>query len=119
LTDDHKFESQYSVSLVAPWPEGAAIYAERSPINHVDSISSPLLVLQGSVDTVVPPAHSEKIVSAMQRNGVPVGSIVFDGEGHGFRQAENIVRSTEAELWFYGHVLGFEPADEIAPVTIE
>jgi dipeptidyl aminopeptidase/acylaminoacyl peptidase len=119
LTDDHKFESQYSVSLVAPWPEGAAIYAERSPINHVDSISSPLLVLQGSVDTVAPPAHSEKIVAAMQRNGVPVGSIVFDGEGHGFRQAENIVRSTEAELWFYGHVLGFEPADEIAPVTIE
>jgi dipeptidyl aminopeptidase/acylaminoacyl peptidase len=54
----------------------------------------------------------------MQRNGVPVGSIVFDGEGHGFRQAENIVRSTEAELWFYGHVLGFEPADDIEPVPI-
>jgi dipeptidyl aminopeptidase/acylaminoacyl peptidase len=119
LSDDHKFESQYSVSLVAPWPEGADVYAERSPINHVDAISCPLLVLQGSVDTVVPPAHSEKIVEAMKRNGVPVGSIVFEGEGHGFRRAENIVRSTEAELWFYGHVLGFEPADDIEPVTIE
>lgn len=118
LTDDHKFESQYSVSLVAPWPEGADTYAERSPINHVDAISSPLLVLQGSADTVVPPAHSEKIVAAMQRNGIPVGSIVFDGEGHGFRRAESIVRATEAELWFYGYVLGFEPADDIEPVEI-
>ncbi len=118
LTDDHKFESQYAVSLVAPWPEGADVYAARSPINHVEAISRPLLVLQGSEDPVVPPAHSEKIVEAMQRNGVPVGSIVFDGEGHGFRRAENIVRSVEAELWFYGHVLGFEPADEIEPVPV-
>ena len=118
LSEDHKFESQYSVSLVAPWPEGADIYADRSPIHHVDAISSPLLVLQGSDDTVVPPAHSDQIVAAMRRNGVPVASIVFDGEGHGFRRAENIVRATEAELWFYGHVLGFEPADDIEPVTI-
>lgn len=118
LTDDHKFESQYAVSLVAPWPDGADTYAERSPINHVEAISRPLLVLQGSEDPVVPPAHSEKIVAAMQRNGVPVGSIVFEGEGHGFRRAENIVRSVEAELWFYGHVLGFEPADDIEPVEV-
>ena len=118
MSDDHKFESQYSVSLVAPWPAGADVYAERSPINHVDTISSPLLVLQGSVDTVVPPAHSEQIVEAMQANGLPVGYIEFDGEGHGFRRSENIVRSIEAELWFYGFVLGFEPADEIEPVEI-
>lgn len=118
LTDDHKFESQYAVSLVGPWPEAADVYAERSPINHVDGISRPLLVLQGSEDPVVPPAHSEKIVAAMQANGIPVGSIVFDGEGHGFRRAESIIRSVEAELWFYGHVLGFEPADYIEPVPI-
>jgi dipeptidyl aminopeptidase/acylaminoacyl peptidase len=118
LSDDHKFESQYSVSLIAPWPEGADVYADRSPINHVDSISSPLLVLQGSEDPVVPPAHSEKIVDAMRANHLPVGYIEFAGEGHGFRQAENIVRSIEAELWFYGWVLGFEPVDEIEPVEI-
>jgi dipeptidyl aminopeptidase/acylaminoacyl peptidase len=118
MSDDHKFESRYSVSLVAPWPEGADVYAERSPINHVDEISSPLLVLQGAVDTVVPPAHSERIVEAMQANGLPVGYIEFEGEGHGFRRAENLVLAIEAELWFYGHVLGFEPADEIEPVEI-
>jgi dipeptidyl aminopeptidase/acylaminoacyl peptidase len=118
MSDDHKFESRYSVSLVAPWPAGADIYAERSPINHVETISSPLLVLQGSIDTVVPPAHSETIVAAMRANGLPVGYIEFDGEGHGFRRAENLVRAVEAELWFYGSVLGFEPADKIEPVEI-
>lgn len=118
MSDDHKFESQYTVSLVAPWPAGAEVYAERSPINHALEISSPLLVLQGSIDTVVPPAHSQAIVNAMRANGLPVGYIEFEGEGHGFRRAENIVRSIEAELWFYGSVLGFEPADQIEPVDI-
>ncbi len=118
LSDDHKFESQYPISLVAPWPAGADVYAERSPINHAETISSPLLVLQGSIDTVVPPAHSERIVEAMRANRLPVGYIEFDGEGHGFRRAENLVRAVEAELWFYGSVLGFEPADEIEPVEI-
>ena len=54
----------------------------------------------------------------MRANGLPVGYIEFEGEGHGFRRSENIVRAIEAELWFYGAVLGFEPADEIEPVEI-
>ena len=118
LSDDHKFESHYSLSMIAAWPAGADIYAERSPINHAEEISSPLLVLQGAVDPVVPPAHSEKIVEALRANGLPVGYIEFEGEGHGFRRSENIVRAIEAELWFYGAVLGFKPADEIEPVEI-
>ncbi len=119
LSDDHKFESQYSVSLIGPWPEAADVYAARSPINHVDEISSPLIVLQGIEDTVVPPAHSERIVEAMRAKGLPVAALMFEGEGHGFRRADTIVRATEAELWFYGQVLGFEPADPIEPVHID
>jgi hypothetical protein len=42
--------------------------------------------------------------------------VLFEGEQHGFRRAESIVRALEAELWFYGKVFGFEPADAIAPV---
>jgi dipeptidyl aminopeptidase/acylaminoacyl peptidase len=118
MSDDHKFESQYSVQLIGPWPETSERYAERSPINHAQEISSPLIVLQGADDTVVPQSHSDSIVEAVAANGQPVSYLVFDGEGHGFRQADNIVRSVEAELWFYGQVLGFEPADEIEPVPI-
>ena len=118
ITDDHKFESRYTFRLVGPWPEAADVYAERSPLNRADEIGTPLIVFQGLDDMVVPPAHSERIVDAVQARGLPVGYIAFEGEGHGFRRGENIVRMLEAELWFYGQVLGFEPADTIEPVAL-
>jgi dipeptidyl aminopeptidase/acylaminoacyl peptidase len=118
MSDDHKFESQYSIQLIGPWPDAADLYAERSPINRVDELSTPLIVLQGADDTVVPPSHSERIVEALRAKDVPVAYVVFAGEGHGFRRAANVVRATEAELWFYGQVLGFDPADDIEPVPM-
>ena len=65
---------------------------------------------------VYPPAQAEMIVEALQAKGLPVAYVAFEGEQHGFRQAPNIIRSLEAELWFYGKVFGFDPADEIEPV---
>ena len=114
----HKFESQYLVGLVGPYPELAAVYRERSPINHVDGIACPVIVLQGLDDAIVPPAQAEIIVAALEKKGLPYAYLAFPGEQHGFRKAENIVRSLEAELYFYGRVLGFTPADEIEPVDI-
>jgi dipeptidyl aminopeptidase/acylaminoacyl peptidase len=119
VTDDHKFESRYTFGLIGPWPEAADEYARRSPINFVERLSSPLLVLQGADDTVVPPAHSERIVEQLRSNGLPVAHLTFEGEGHGFRAAESIVRWFEADLYFHGRVLGFEPADELPPIEIE
>jgi dipeptidyl aminopeptidase/acylaminoacyl peptidase len=118
LDDDHKFESRYAIQLIGPYPERADLYEQRSPINHVNDLSSPLIVFQGSDDTVVPPRHSELIVDAVHAQGHPVAYLPFEGEGHGFRRAENHIRSMEAELWFYGQVLGFEPADRIEPVSL-
>jgi hypothetical protein len=54
----------------------------------------------------------------VRRKGLPVAYIAYEGEQHGFHRAENIVRSLEAELYFYGRVFGFEPADRIEPVEI-
>ena len=56
------------------------------------------------------------IVAALAEKNIPHAAIYFEGEQHGFRRAENIVRSLEAELWFYGRVFGFEPADPIEPI---
>ena len=109
-TDTHKFESRYLDTLVGAYPEQRALYTERSPINHVDAIDSPLIVLQGAEDVIVPPSQSEMIVSALKSNGVKVSYLLFPGEQHGFRQADNIVRALEAELAFFGAVLGFDPA---------
>ena len=119
ITDDHKFESRYTIGLVGPWPAAAEEYARRSPINFPERLSAPLLVLQGTEDTVVPPSHSEKIVDALRARGLPVALLTFEGEGHGFRAADSIVRWFEADLYFYGRVLGFEPADELEPFAIE
>ena len=117
--DTHKFESHYDEYLIGPWPEAIDLYRERSPVNHADSISHPLLLLQGLDDKVVPPAQSEVIVDALQERGIPYAYIAFAGEGHGFRKAENAQSAFEAHLSFLGQVFGFQPADELEPIEIE
>jgi len=115
--DTHKFESRYLDRLVGPWPEATARYAERSPINHLDGFTAPMIVLQGSEDRIVPPNQSRMIVAALEQRGVPVAYLEFEGEQHGFRRAETIVRALEAELAFYGRVFGFVP--DGPPVELE
>jgi dipeptidyl aminopeptidase/acylaminoacyl peptidase len=117
--DTHKFESHYDEYLVGPWPEAIDLYRERSPVNHADSISRPLLLLQGLDDKVVPPSQSEQIVEALARRGIPHAYIAFEGEGHGFRKAENTRRALAAHFSFLAQVFGFEPAEEIEPIQIE
>ena len=117
--ETHKFELEYEHTLVGPYPQEAARYRERSPIHFVDRISTPMLVLQGADDRVVPPSQAELIVGALDRRRVPHAYLLYEGEGHGFRKAENIVDSLEAELSFYGQVLGFEPAGPLRTLLIE
>jgi dipeptidyl aminopeptidase/acylaminoacyl peptidase len=117
-TDTHKFESKYIDVLVGPWPEAAELWRERSPINRADAIQRPLLLLQGLEDVVVPPSQSEVMVRALEARRVPHAYLAFEGEQHGFRRAETIVRSLQAELAFYGKVLGFEPADELPALDV-
>jgi dipeptidyl aminopeptidase/acylaminoacyl peptidase len=117
--DTHKFESHYDEYLIGPWPAAKDVYLERSPITHADSISRPLLLLQGLDDKVVPPSQSEVIVDALERRGIPYAYIAFEGEGHGFRKAENVKGSEEAHLSFLAQVSGFELADEFEPIEIE
>jgi dipeptidyl aminopeptidase/acylaminoacyl peptidase len=116
--DTHKFESHYLDGLVGPWPERQDLYEERSPIFHTDLLSTPVILFQGLEDAVVPPAQAEAMVAALRAKGVPFAYVAFEGEQHGFRRAENIIRSAEAELSFYGQVLGFEPAGVLTPVEI-
>ncbi len=118
--DTHSFESRYLDGLVAPWPSGEAVYAQRSPIHHVEQLTTPLAVFQGDEDAVVPPAQAEMIVAALRANGVPHAYRLFAGEQHGFRQAANIRTALDGELSFYAQVLGFDlPAAEgITPIEV-
>ena len=117
--DTHKFESRYSDTLVGPYPETRELYRARSPIHFVDRLSCALILLQGLEDKVVPPNQSEMMADAVRKKGLPVAYLAFEGEQHGFRKAATIVRSLEAELFFYGAVFRFAPADTIEAVPID
>lgn len=116
--DTHKFEAHYVDGLIGPWPEAADLYRQRSPLFHTDRLRTPLIVFQGLEDRVVPPNQAEALVAALEAKGVPHAYVVYADEGHGFRRAENIRRTAQAELAFYGKVLGIEPADQLPPLDV-
>jgi dipeptidyl aminopeptidase/acylaminoacyl peptidase len=117
--DTHKFESRYLDSLVGPYPQARDLYYERSPANFVDRISVPVITFQGLEDEIVPPSQSEQIVNALRAKKIPCAYVTYEGEQHGFRKAENMIHSLESELYFYGRVFGFHPADDVEPIEIE
>ncbi len=102
----HKFESGYIYGLIGGDETNAdERMRERSPLTYADNIKTPVLLLQGLEDKVVPPEQSELIAASLKARGVPCEYIAFEGEGHGFRRAETIARALEAELAFYQSVL--------------
>ncbi len=107
--DTHDFESSYTDGLIGPLPAASAVYDERSPLTHVNNLTTPVLLLQGLDDEVVPPAQAEFFRDALSAKGLPHAYLAYAGESHGFRLAETIIDATEAELSFYGQVMGFEP----------
>jgi len=117
VTDTHDFESRYLDGLIGPLPAAEALYEERAPVGHVTPLTCPVLLLQGLDDPVVPPSQSEAIARDLAAHGIPHAYIAFEGESHGFRKAESNITALEAELAFYGQVLGFTPPD-VAPITL-
>jgi dipeptidyl aminopeptidase/acylaminoacyl peptidase len=114
----HDFESRYLDGLIGPLPEASAVYDERSPMGHVTRLTCPILLLQGLDDPIVPPSQSEVIAADLAAHGIPYAYIAFEGESHGFRKAQTIIRSLEAELAFYGQIMGFTPPG-VSPVHLE
>lgn len=113
--DTHKFESRYLDSLL----DGESALEERSPINHLDRFTCPVIFFQGSEDKVVPPNQSRLMADAVRAKGIPVAYMEFEGEGHGFRDSENIVRSVESEYGFFCRVFHITPADDLPDIPID
>ena len=114
----HDFESHYLDGLVGPLPAANATYSERSPLGHVTSGTCPILLLQGMDDPIVPPAQSDGIASDLSARGIPYAYLKFEGESHGFRKAETMITALEAELAFYGQIMGFTPVG-VPPIELE
>ncbi|UIR21346.1 prolyl oligopeptidase family serine peptidase [Streptomyces spinosirectus] len=107
--ETHDFESQYLETLVGPLAEVPGRYTERSPVEHADSITAPFLLLQGLDDVICPPAQCERFLARMEGRRVPHAYIAFEGEGHGFRRADTMIRVLESELSLYAQVFGLNP----------
>jgi dipeptidyl aminopeptidase/acylaminoacyl peptidase len=117
-TDTHKAESRYLDGLVAPWPEGRAVYEERSPINHLDRLATPMLILQGTEDKVVPPNQAVQMADAVRAAGRPVALVMLEGEGHGFRAMATRRRALEAQVSFLEQVLGLPHSPDVPRLEI-
>ncbi len=115
--ETHKFESRYLDTLIGAYPETQEIYKERSPVNAVDRLSCPVIFFQGLEDKIVLPNQAELMVDALKLKGIPVVYVAYEGEQHGFRQAKNIKRTLESELYFYATIFNFKCADKIEPIT--
>ncbi|MGW2936520.1 prolyl oligopeptidase family serine peptidase [Streptomyces sp. NPDC001156] len=107
--ETHDFESRYLESLVGSYAEVPGRYTERSPVEHADRITVPFLLLQGLDDVICPPAQCERFLARLEGRRIPHAYIAFEGEGHGFRRAETMVRALEAELSLYAQVFGLNP----------
>ncbi len=117
--ESHKFEARYLDKMIGPYPEKKSTYQARSPIHHAEQLSCPILLLQGEDDKVVPPSQAELMVQALEENKIPYGYLLFEGEGHGFRQKETIINAFSAELYFYRKVLNIESKENIEPIKIK
>ena len=68
---------------------------------------------------MVPPNQSRAMAEALRSKGIPVAYLEFPGEGHGFRDAANIIRAVESEFGFFCRVFGIKAADELPAIAID
>ncbi|MEU1328782.1 LpqB family beta-propeller domain-containing protein [Streptomyces sp. NPDC005865] len=116
--ETHDLESRYLESLVGRLDEVPGRYAERSPVEHADLVTAPFLLLQGLDDVVCPPAQSERFLARIEGRGIPHAYIAFEGEGHGFRRADTMVRALEAELSLYAQVFRLDLARRVPTLEL-
>ncbi|MFM7119470.1 MAG: prolyl oligopeptidase family serine peptidase [Gammaproteobacteria bacterium] len=111
----HKFESRYVDTLVGD----AAAQRQRSPIHLAGRIRSPVLLLQGSDDRVVPPEQASAMVDTLTHLRVPVACVMYPGEGHGFRRADTLQHALLCEYAFLCRAFGIEPAEPLPALEID
>lgn len=111
IEDTHKYESHYMDGLLfkdaTSAEEQEQILHDRSPLSHAGNITAPVLLLQGTEDKVVPPNQTKEMEKSIKKSGGKVRVVMFEGEGHGFRQKQSIKNSfDEKEKWFRTTLVG-------------
>jgi len=102
----HKFEGDYLDWLIGDPQQDVERYAARTPLLHANNIRVPVIFFQGELDAVVVPQQTRDMVTALERNGIPVEAHYYAEERHGFRRAVNQAHALEQEWTFYRRVMG-------------
>jgi dipeptidyl aminopeptidase/acylaminoacyl peptidase len=84
---------QYDISTMGDPVKNKTLLQERSPINFVDQIKAPLLLMAGGHDPRCPRTEAEQVASAVKKRGGVVELKVYENEGHGFAKIENQIDS--------------------------
>lgn len=102
----HKFESRYLEGLLGgQMITHRHVFEDRSPINHLANLKSPMIIFQGSEDKVVPPENSREMAKILASKHIMHEYYEYPDEGHGFRQKGNLVDSLEKEAVFFRKIL--------------
>jgi dipeptidyl aminopeptidase/acylaminoacyl peptidase len=92
-----------------------ALYEDRSPINFIDQIKAPLILLAGGHDPRCPKSETQQVVDAIRKRGGTVDYKIYENEGHGFARVENLIDAYQRVANFLlAHV---PPADCSCSVT--
>ncbi len=90
-------------------PEQLADREARSPINFVDRVKTPMLIVQGAHDARVKQSEADDFVAGARAAGADIDYLLFPDEGHAFRKVENIVEMCKrVEVLFAKHLGGRE-----------
>ncbi|KAK7074700.1 hypothetical protein SK128_025777 [Halocaridina rubra] len=117
--DTHKFESQYMEGLIGKIDKYGERYVARSPFKNSQKLDVPMIFFHGSDDKVVPPNQALQMYELVKDKGLPTAFILFEGEYHGFVQAENRRRALEAEIYFFAEIFNLKLGDIISDIVID
>ncbi|MCP9258186.1 Peptidase, S9A/B/C family, catalytic domain protein [Dirofilaria immitis] len=112
VKDTHKFERGYNEQLIGKFPEERALYEQRSPLNHIDQLSTPIAFFHGEEDRVVPLTQSMQLHEALKIKGIPTSLTIFPGENHGFKGSFANEITLSGFYYFFCRMLGIKPSVE-------
>jgi dipeptidyl aminopeptidase/acylaminoacyl peptidase len=96
-------------------PADSKYQHDRSPINYLDKVVRPLLVVQGDRDARVKKGQSDRVVAALKKRKVPVHYLVLTDEGHGFSKTESIVKAYRATDRFLDRYIFGDTSVDVLP----
>ncbi len=80
---------EYDLATMGDPVKNKSLWEDRSPINFIDRIKAPVLLLAGGNDPRCPKSEAQQVADAIKKRGGSVELKIYDNEGHGFARVEN------------------------------